>query len=174
MIKLAALATGSGVITALLVSHRDRLKAYATSEQGIPGDNINTPSKWDRNWDFREPSPKEGEEVTKPTAKRTLILIRHGQYETWHDDGDKKVLTELGREQARLTGQRLRALSKNYNVLLHSTMPRARETAQLISECLPNVPTAETDLLREGAPIRPEPPSKRWRPKEYVSVCVCV
>lgn len=68
------------------------------------------------------------------------------------------------------TGKRLKELGEPYTILYHSTMPRAIETAKLISESLPGVPVKSCDLMREGAPIRPEPPSSTtWRPEEYVS-----
>lgn len=47
-------------------------------------------------------------------------------------------------------------------------MTRAAETAGLIQEFLPGVPTASSDLLREGAPIPPEPPVGHWRPEAQV------
>lgn len=170
MFRLAAIGGGSGVLAALLLSQNNRFKAYATSVQRIPADENALSSKWDSNWDHRNPikAMKPGEEL-KPTAKRTLLLIRHGQYETWQEDSDKRILTALGREQARLTGERLKELNLAYSVLYSSTMPRAKETAGLIAEVLPQVPRKQTDLLSEGAPIRPEPPSKTWKPEQYVS-----
>ena len=48
-------------------------------------------------------------------------------------------------------------------------MVRATETAQLILESLPaELPTKSTDMLREGAPIEPEPPSRHWKPEHWV------
>lgn len=68
------------------------------------------------------------------------------------------------------TGKRLKELGEPYTILYHSTMPRAIETAKLVSESLPGVPMKSCDLMREGAPIRPDPPtSTTWRPEEYVS-----
>jgi len=69
-----------------------------------------------------------------------------------------------GIEQAELTGQRLAELNLPYTVIVHSTMARARETANLIHNRLRNIQMAESDLLREGAPYPPEPPLRRWRP----------
>lgn len=43
--------------------------------------------------------------------------------------------------------------------LVYSTMPRATETARIISSCLPDVPTSSCDLLREGHPVPPIPQS---------------
>ncbi|MEQ2164849.1 hypothetical protein GOODEAATRI_010898 [Goodea atripinnis] len=42
-----------------------------------------------------------------------------------------------GREQAELTGQRLAALGLKYDVLIHSSMTRATETAHIISKHIP-------------------------------------
>lgn len=42
-----------------------------------------------------------------------------------------------GREQAELTGKRLAALGLKYDVLIHSSMARATETAHIISKHLP-------------------------------------
>lgn len=64
-------------------------------------------------------------------AKKTLILVRHGQY---HKAEGKilEKLTTLGRKQARLAGKRLR----DYPIdrIVHSTMPRAEETATIVQE----------------------------------------
>ncbi|XP_060763736.1 serine/threonine-protein phosphatase PGAM5, mitochondrial isoform X2 [Neoarius graeffei] len=134
---------------------------------------------WDYNWDKRDPSSvsstrrkgsvgdENGVEVenNKPTATRHIFLIRHSQYNL-NGSGDKeKMLTALGREQAELTGQRLASLGLKYDVLIHSSMTRATETAQIISTHLPGVEMVSCDLLREGAPIEPVPPVTHWRPE---------
>ena len=148
MFRFAAFAaTGSGVLAALLASQSNRFKAYAASVQNIPTDETSYPSTWNSNWDKRSPLPGSKDE-DKPTAKRTLVLIRHGQYETWHEDREKRVLTALGREQAKLTGLRLKELSPpDYSIMYCSSMPRARETANIIAEVLPNVPRRESDMV---------------------------
>lgn len=46
-----------------------------------------------------------------------------------------------GREQAELTGQRLGALGLKYDLLIHSSMARATETANIISKYLPGLET---------------------------------
>lgn len=95
--------------------------------------------KWNYNWDHRAPADRDKkgvdggqEEEEKSVATRHLILIRHGQYEIWHKDSDMKKLTELGRRQAKATGERLKELDENYTILYFSTMPRATETGKII------------------------------------------
>lgn len=169
MFRVAALVSGSGVLSALLVS-QFRVHASSKKEDGKKG--------WDFNWDrmghssATHPHAPEGESpsVVKPSATRTLILIRHGQYEYGQDDPDKRILTSLGREQASLTGERLKEIGEKYTTIHYSTMPRATETANIISKSLPDVPMKSCDMLREGAPIRPEPPHSTWKPEEYVSI----
>lgn len=75
-----------------------------------------TGGEWNYNWDLREPMSlvkpdlyekaneeerKEMLEKLKSKATRNIFLIRHGQY---HMDSEKKNLTDLGREQAKLLG----------------------------------------------------------------------
>lgn len=66
--------------------------------------------EWDSNWDMYENNGKrrkkddrkitdstDNEPDIKPTAKRHLIFIRHGQYEDDKDNDEERILTELGR-----------------------------------------------------------------------------
>ena len=79
---------------------------------------------WDFNWDKRQPEAvvkppptvpdgqhleEYHEKIAKatPSAARVLILVRHGQYNLSGSQDSERYLTELGREQADLTGQRL-------------------------------------------------------------------
>ena len=85
-----------------------------------------------------------------------------------------RVLTELGHQQAAITGKRLNELQtatkKMFNLLIHSTMKRAMETSDDIIKVLNVVPqVVSCDLLREGSPCRPEPPSSSWKPETRVS-----
>ena len=82
-------------------------------------------------------------------AKRILYLVRHGQYRS---DGPlaSEALTALGRRQADRLGRRLREVG--IQVVHHSNMPRARETALRIVDQLPPLPLRSTRLLREGIP----------------------
>lgn len=148
--------------------------------------------KWDFNWDKREPEflikplkghfgqelpdPKDehsyNEKLEKVRAKATrhLILVRHGQYNLSGKTDNEKFLTDLGREQARLTGLRLKELALPYTRLVQSTMTRATETATIISKELPaDLKVTSCDFLREGAPIKPDPPVGHWRPDAKVS-----
>lgn len=134
-------------------------------------------TRWDSNWDMYEkgtkkPRNKDGGRVDygeeskeiKPTAVRHLVFIRHGQYYDSAKNDDDKRLTELGRLQANQTGQRLKDLNLKYTKLVCSTLIRAAETADIIAKYLPNVPRETCCLLREGAPVVPDPASSNWRP----------
>ncbi|XP_071065833.1 serine/threonine-protein phosphatase PGAM5, mitochondrial isoform X2 [Dasypus novemcinctus] len=138
------------------------------------------PGVWDPNWDRREPlslinlrkrNLESGEEELasrldhcKAKATRHIFLIRHSQY---HVDGcleKDRTLTALGREQAELTGLRLASLGLKFDKIVHSSMTRAVETADIVGKHLPGVGRVSTDLLREGAPIEPDPPVSHWKP----------
>ncbi|GJQ81236.1 hypothetical protein Trydic_g20455 [Trypoxylus dichotomus] len=137
-------------------------------------------TKWDENWDFRAPKslvhPKklrnerdenvinEQLELVKPTATRHIILVRHGQYHIEGKTDEQRFLTKLGKSQAEYTGKRLKELDFPYTDIVKSTMSRAQETGTIISQSLPNVQVTECNLLREGAPIPPEPPVGHWKP----------
>ena len=51
-------------------------------------------------------------------------------------------------------------------------MTRATETAMIIQDVLGETKTKSCDLIREGAPIKPEPPVSHWKPEVYVSVLI--
>ena len=120
-------------------------------------------SKWDVDWDKRS--------LEKPTATRHIILIRHGHYNTKGLTDADKFLTSLGKEQATLTGKRLKAMSldKKITMVVESTMTRATETSKLICKELDLdkslVEFISSDLVREGAPIEPQPPISHWNPQ---------
>ncbi|XP_008334796.1 serine/threonine-protein phosphatase PGAM5, mitochondrial isoform X2 [Cynoglossus semilaevis] len=132
-------------------------------------------NSWDFNWDKREPSALRKEKASddptleadngKAKATRNILLIRHSQYNLSGNGDKERSLTSLGREQAELTGERLAALGLKYDVLVHSSMTRATETAQIISKHLPGVELKSCDLLREGAPIEPVPLVTHWKPE---------
>ncbi|XP_032803277.1 serine/threonine-protein phosphatase PGAM5, mitochondrial [Petromyzon marinus] len=143
---------------------------------------VSTLASWDHNWDRRQSTflaakakVKEstvngvqepvlnGKEKHRGTgATRHILLVRHSQYNLAGPTDEQRFLTDTGREQAELTGQRLASLGFPYTRIVHSSMRRAIETAQIISTHLPDVALSSSDLLREGMPIPPEPP---MRPK---------
>lgn len=141
-------------------------------------------TKWDYNWDRREPSflvrPSKGGEddiryskeiaEKKPKASRNIILIRHGQYHQANRFYDaERTLTEKGIEQAQATGDRLLALNLPYSRMVRSTMTRAQQTGDHILSRLnmSSLPVENDSMLEEGAPFPPEPPRKSWEPHEY-------
>jgi len=66
----------------------------------------------------------------------TLVLVRHGQSEWnlknlftgWRDVG----LTDLGREEAKGAGQKLKALGLSFDIAFTSALQRAQNTCELI------------------------------------------
>ncbi|XP_023703133.1 serine/threonine-protein phosphatase PGAM5, mitochondrial-like isoform X2 [Cryptotermes secundus] len=175
-IVLAGLGVCGGALTLYYGFRNDRKQAYASWTT-----NYTPTHEWDSNWDRRDPAslvkPSKGgsddnrynEAVSKvkPKAVRHLLLIRHGQYNMSGKSDEERVLTDLGRKQAKLTGQRLQELGLPYTRVVRSTMTRANETAQIILTSLPNIPVTDCCLLEEGAPIPPEPPVGSWKPEPY-------
>merc|ERR1719422_334545 len=121
------------------------------------------------------------DKLTANTAKanRIIVMVRHGQYDLDGTQDTERYLTDLGKKQAEGTGQRLGLLYskylqkldengnelKNSNIkLVKSTMTRATETANIILKQLPEIEHTSCDLLREGAPCMPDPPTERWTP----------
>ena len=49
-------------------------------------------------------------------------------------------------------------------------MTRATETANIILESLDMKDVEKCDMIREGAPIPPEPPIGHWRPELHVTI----
>lgn len=146
-----------------------------------------TKTPWDYNWDQRDlnesqvtskivkRSADDNTDVIekKSTAKRHLILIRHGQYNIDGAKDDERHLTPLGRIQAEITGERLRKLEFPFTDVVISTMRRAQETGKIILEQLPACKTLQIThepLIEEGAPIAPEPKMGGFRPEFYVRI----
>jgi serine/threonine-protein phosphatase PGAM5 len=80
---------------------------------------------------------------------RFLYLVRHGQAVS------HGPLSEAGREQARLTGKRLRAVP--LTGICHGPLPRAAQTAAIIAEGFPGVPVSESELAGDYFPSDPDP-----------------
>ena len=135
---------------------------------------------WDDEWDRYVRVPKEVHEDIKrwfispdvdmvkeredfdeanDIGARDILMVRHGQYIT--EEARFGHLTDLGKEQAALTGARLKELLQGRKVrcIFHSSMERAKETAEQISKHFPGVPLKETPILSEAIPAIPDPPS---------------
>ena len=86
---------------------------------------------------------------------RLLVLVRHGQSEWnllnlftgWKDPG----LTELGVEEARTAGRRLKALGLSFDVAFTSALSRAQATLELMLDEFgqPNLETLRDQALNE-------------------------
>lgn len=88
---------------------------------------------------------------------RTLYLVRHGSADAWGQ------LTEEGREQSRLLGRRLARLP--IDVVWHSPLPRAAESARIMGEAIPRVLMDEAAELVDHVPFVPDRDhlSPSWR-----------
>jgi serine/threonine-protein phosphatase PGAM5 len=88
-------------------------------------------------------------------GKRIIYIVRHGQTDrsAVRRDSLGNGLTELGREQAERTAERLRALP--IDIIHHSTLRRAAETATIIATPFPDVPLRPARLLHECIPCLP-------------------
>lgn len=83
------------------------------------------------------------------TATRYLYLVRHGEASP-----DESGLTEAGRQQATLLGQRLRDVP--FSGVHHGPLPRAAQTARLIGDQLRNVPLHVSDVAGDYVPYLPK------------------
>ncbi|XP_003701756.2 serine/threonine-protein phosphatase Pgam5, mitochondrial [Megachile rotundata] len=173
--------TGIGAISGAVFFYPNDSDNNEVPEKETPWIPTATPwTKWNHNWDRRDPkcliNPKKldslndenkySKEIVKKTAHaiRHIILVRHGQYNTKAKTQAEGTLTDLGKQQAEITGKRLDELGFPYTVLVHSTMIRAQQTAEIIMKSLKNVEVKNDSLLNEGAPIPPEP-LINWRPE---------
>lgn len=86
--------------------------------------------------------------MTATTAARYLYLARHGEASP-----DESELTDTGRMQAALLGERLAGAP--LSVVHHGPLPRAARTAALIGERLDGVPVRESDLAGDYVPYLP-------------------
>ncbi|MEU8995521.1 histidine phosphatase family protein [Streptomyces caniferus] len=84
-------------------------------------------------------------------ATRFLYLARHGEASP-----DESELTDRGRRQAVLLGERLR--SAPLSVCHHGPLPRAEQTARLVCAQLDDVPRYVSDLAGDYIPYLPQRP----------------
>ncbi len=80
---------------------------------------------------------------------RHLYLARHGEADPFGE------LTETGRQQAALLGERLARVPMN--AVWHSPLPRASASAREIARRLPGVAVSEAAELVDHVPYVPEP-----------------
>lgn len=93
-------------------------------------------------------------------SKKTIILVRHGQY---HSASDKELerLSNLGRQQAKYAARRLKEIE--IDRICSSTMPRAIETAALIKRVLNyKGKTSSCEKLNECVPGFPKLLRKKY------------
>jgi serine/threonine-protein phosphatase PGAM5 len=81
-------------------------------------------------------------------ARRLVLLVRHGDYRR-----EPEELTDIGREQVRLTGARLGGTG--IDRIVHSTMPRAVQTASLLASELGIGDLRPDEALAECVPGTP-------------------
>ena len=103
---------------------------------------------WDKDWDGKSPARSGDDEedrkkmrkLRKEGVTRHIILVRHGQYDETEQDDTKRILTEVGRQQAEYTGKRLKEMLDDANekfgpcnikVVRVSNMARAKESKQI-------------------------------------------
>ncbi|GAA2749846.1 histidine phosphatase family protein [Kitasatospora cinereorecta] len=82
------------------------------------------------------------------TAARYLYLTRHGEASP-----DESGLTDAGRRQAALLGQRLRGVP--LAAIHHGPLARAEQTARLIGEQLDGVPLRRSEAAGDYLPYLP-------------------
>ncbi|MEW2167568.1 histidine phosphatase family protein [Streptomyces sp. NPDC007084] len=84
------------------------------------------------------------------TATRYLYLVRHGEA-----TADESGLTDAGRRQATLLGERLRDIP--FSAVHHGPLPRAEQTARLIADQLKSAaPPHVSEAAGDYAPHLPE------------------
>lgn len=131
---------------------------------------ISPSNGWDYNWDHRDcksiekvsaKQESENHETLKKQpsrAIRNIILIRNGQFIRNCATEPECILTELGRQQAKFTGQRIAEMEFPIENVVVSPLTRAQETGQIIMEQLPHhkdIPIKTEPMIEKGAPFEP-------------------
>ncbi|CAH1801293.1 unnamed protein product [Owenia fusiformis] len=106
-----------------------------------------TPRRWIDNWDKLANH--------RPSVKRVLYLVRHGDYNVNSDH----MLTSLGHTQANITGQWLKRRERKYAIqfkrLISSTYHRCVQTSEHILKYFPTLSNLTDQMLIEGWAIPP-------------------
>jgi serine/threonine-protein phosphatase PGAM5 len=85
-------------------------------------------------------------------ASTTLYLVRHGeQAHSAAGDDPGTGLSEAGVQQAHLLGERLSG--ERFDLLRHSPLRRAAETAEVLATYLPDVWVTASDLVCDRTPV---------------------
>ncbi|WP_405793174.1 histidine phosphatase family protein [Streptomyces sp. NBC_01506] len=87
-------------------------------------------------------------------ATRHVYLLRHGAADPFGE------LTDVGRRQSELAGQRLAGLP--IDVVWHSPLSRAERSARIVGGYLPGAPVREAPELVDHVPHVPDDPSPAW------------
>jgi len=95
------------------------------------------------------PMAASGVLPTGDQPMRTIVLIRHGEYEHGDESVDEGHLDALGRQQSRMVAARLDAWPINFDSIQASTMNRARETGEIIAQRFPQLEISLHDDIRE-------------------------
>ncbi len=83
-----------------------------------------------------------------------LYLARHAEQELTPNGDPEAGLSALGQDQARLLGKRLR--QAKLNGIHHGPSTRARQTAYVVAQTMPDIQVYSSELLRDRTPV-PEP-----------------
>lgn len=130
------------------------------------------PEAYERRWRRHHPwePAEDGTALGKRSRGRVakhLLLIRHGQYDTSGKLDANRTLTPLGEQQAAILAQRLRLIDEAdegfyrhfaLKEIITSKLARAIQTADFVTDALPNAVTRREADLNEGRPCLPEPP----------------
>lgn len=156
-VAIATLAGASAYTYAF--SSEPKLKATPFLSSINYASEISPSSGWDYNWDHRGCTENNATlDKQQSKAIRHIILIRHGQFIRNCSTEPECILTELGRQQAKFTGQRIAEMEFPINNVVVSPLTRAQETSQIIMEQLPHlkdIPIKTEPMIEEGAPFEP-------------------
>lgn len=172
---LKTLAVSTSVIGTIVYTQYAAFSKDKDNRTHHPG-RMHPTKLWDDNWDFMKPDKEAIKNLSDEekvgmisSAVRHIYLVRHGQYEIGETEPQKRILTELGRNQAEITGERIQdLLGEKITHCYISTYPRAMETGHIILKHLDKeIPVDYSELVREGAPIAPIPAPEHWKPEPW-------
>eukprot|EP00927_Polykrikos_kofoidii_P079895 TRINITY_DN76731_c0_g1_i1.p1 TRINITY_DN76731_c0_g1~~TRINITY_DN76731_c0_g1_i1.p1 ORF type:complete len:387 (-),score=62.51 TRINITY_DN76731_c0_g1_i1:140-1300(-) len=115
-------------------------------------------------WRLRQAADGSGQR--RRVGRRQVVFVRHAQAASANTAESTSVLSDIGMRQARLTGERLRAVFDEAKVgngaviVFHSGEPETKATAEAIHGFLAKpCKLTGTALLAEGLPVLPSPAS---------------